>query len=120
MTMSLTPQMEAIQIPGQISGTGIIDDLSKRIAAKLAQSCDLRTTDCYSGYSAQVQIILQLHDVYPVEVSAQVAVGNIDAQKPVQRVTLGAEVEAPDESGNLERPVDPAGAETPRTKWRAY
>jgi hypothetical protein len=110
----MEPSMEVIATPGAISGTGVIDDLLNRIAAQLERSCDLRASDCYTGYAARVRIDLQLHDVYAVEATAQVAVGSIDPTQPSQRITLGPTVQAEAEPapGSLERPVDPAGITT--------
>jgi hypothetical protein len=64
MESTLAP-MEAVAVPGRISGTGVIDDLCRRIAEKLALFCDLRAIDAYAGYAAKVEITLQLVDVYP-------------------------------------------------------
>jgi hypothetical protein len=120
----MEPITEPIHIPGRISGAAIIDDLCDRIAERLAHDCSLRATDAYSGYSARVQIELQLHDVYPTEVAATVKVGEINSQLPSAHIDLGGEVVAEPESGNLERSIDPDGslpeAATAAAKERRY
>jgi hypothetical protein len=85
---TLQPNMELVGVPGAISGTAIIDDLLNRIGERLSRDCALRETDAYQGYSATVQINLQLADVYPVEVAAQVAVGTVDAAQPSTRIAM--------------------------------
>jgi hypothetical protein len=102
---TLTPSME-VGVPGIISGTGVIKDLCRRIAERLSRDCDLRASDAYSGYSAQVTIRIQLTDVYPCEVSADITVGKIDEQLPSARITLRPDVLiAAGGQPNLERPV---------------
>jgi hypothetical protein len=114
--------MEIVSTPGRIAGGAIIDDLCAKIAAQLERSDSLRDLDIYSGYSARVHIDLQLADVYPTEVAAEVSVGNIDPQRPVERLVLDAEAVGdaePDTS--LERPIDEAGiAEAPPQQKRFY
>lgn len=106
MNAALTPVMEMISVPGQISGSAIISDMLNRIREKLERSCDLRQTDAYAGYSAEVEIKLQLRDVDTTEVHSQVNVGSIDPGQPVQRIALGGEVIAKADH-SLERPVVP-------------
>ena len=104
--------LEPIAIPGQISGTGVIEDLCNRIREKLAKSCDLRAIDAYSSYAAKVGIELQLVDLGPVEVSAEIQVGTLNPSQPSERITLRKSVAADEaDSAMLERPVDPAGVE---------
>jgi hypothetical protein len=118
MTDTLTPSMEVVAVPGAISGSAIIDDVCDRIAEKLARDCNLRPLDCYSGYSASVSVTLQLHDVYPVETSAVVEIGTVDAAQPSTRIAMNVPVLAADslearagiEPPSLERPIDGAGA----------
>lgn len=100
-----------IVIPGSISGADVIDDLCGRIAEGLSRDCSLRQIDRYTGYTATVEIKLQLEDVYPVEVAVDIMAGTLNPQLPSQHITLDSAVtgEEPDASG-LERPVDPAGA----------
>lgn len=62
MNATLTPIMKPISVPGQISGTAIINDLLARIADRLVHSCDLRQIDAYADYSAEVAIKVQLRD----------------------------------------------------------
>ena len=61
----LEPVMEVVAVPGQISGSAIIDDLRRRIGEQLSRSCDLRSSDAYNGYSAKVSVEIQLLDVTP-------------------------------------------------------
>ena len=87
-------------------------DLCDRIADRLSRSCDLRSVDNYAGYSASVSITLQLRDVDTVTVSSKIAVGALDHQLPTQHVALGESVDGGDENeGNLERAIDPSGAQ---------
>jgi hypothetical protein len=105
----LQPNM-AVEIPGQISGDRIIDDLLNRIADRLERTGDLRPTDCYNGYAARVRIDLQLADIYPAEVSTEIAMGTLDAKRPSLTITLGADVAGEaDDSRSLEKPIDPQG-----------
>jgi hypothetical protein len=108
--MSLEPIMEAVSVPGTISGSEIVDDVCSRIADRLSRDCNLRASDCYGGYAFTASVEIQLLDVYPVTVSAQVAVGALNRQLPSQHVALGSEVsgEQPD-SAHLEKPIDPEG-----------
>jgi hypothetical protein len=113
---SLTPHMqpEAVTIPGAISGRSIIADLCRRIAERLSGDCNLRPSDCYTGYSFQAVVTIQLHDVYACEIATVVEAGRIDPQQPALRIDLGSQVVAEPEDNNLERPVDPSGvAEMP-------
>jgi hypothetical protein len=105
---------EAVAIPGTISGSSIVRDLLSRIADKLNRDCSLRPLDVYSGYSYRVSVELQLHDVYPTTVTAEVAVGRIDPKLEVQQIELGSDITAAEpEASNLERPVDMAGVVAP-------
>jgi hypothetical protein len=47
--------MEAVSVPGQISGDRIISDLLNRIRERLERGGDLRSVDAYAGYSAEVE-----------------------------------------------------------------
>jgi hypothetical protein len=113
MEPTLTPVMEPISVPGVISGSSIVHDLCSRIAAKLTSNCDLRAIDAYSGYTAKVEIMLQLHDVYPTTVTAEVEVGKINSQLPSEHIALGSEVAAEETAPSLERPIDPDGVTEP-------
>jgi hypothetical protein len=108
---SLTPIMtaEAVSVPGVISGSNILRDLLNRISERLSGDCNLRASDAYAGYSFQAVITIQLHDVYACEVATVVKGGQMNPQRPVTRVDLGAQVVAEPDPGNLERPIDPAG-----------
>jgi hypothetical protein len=121
---TLTPINEVVSVPGSISGSAIIDDLCVRLAEKLSRDCSLRPIDCYRGYSATIVVTLQLHDVYPVEVSAQIAVGTIDARQPSTQIATDVPVVAAVlESPNLERFIDTSGApeaEAPAPQRRQY
>jgi hypothetical protein len=109
------PIMEAVAVPGTISGEAIIDDLCGRIAQQLSRDCNLRSSDCYAGYSATATVAIQLHDVYPVDVAAEVAVGAFDPHLPTTRITVGSEVAGEEaDSSLLERPIDPAGFTPPK------
>jgi hypothetical protein len=110
---TLTPNMEAITIPGSISGPQVIDSLLDKIAERLSGDCSLRETDRYSGFSARVTVELQLRDVYNVEIIAGINHGDIDPAQPVRRITLGSTVEGEEEQPALERPVDPSGVTEP-------
>jgi hypothetical protein len=114
-------QLQAITIPGSISGPQVIDDLCGRIAAQLARDCSLRQSDAYSGYRAKAIVTIELLDVYPATVTAEVAVGNPDPQRS-HTITLEPDVAGmADESGSLERPIDPAGiTEAPAPQRRMY
>jgi hypothetical protein len=113
---------EPISVPGAISGSAIIDDLLNRISEKLSRDCALRETDAYQGYSATVQIRLQLADVYPVEVAAQVEVGTINPGQPSEQITVDTATVTADEvqeragfeSLSLERLVDESGFTLPK------
>ena len=109
MNSTLTPSMEAVAVPGRISGSAIIADLLKRIGERLSGDCNLRASDAYGGYSFQAAITIQLNDVYPVEVATVVEAGRIHPHRPALRIDLGTEVTAAEPAVNLERPVDPAG-----------
>jgi hypothetical protein len=112
--MTLEPIMEAIDVDGQISGLDVIDDLCCQIAAKLARHCDLRATDAYSGYSAKVQIELQLTDLDTVGVSAQMVIGTPNPSQPFQQIAVDVPQVSAEEvfsrtglgSPSLERPID--------------
>lgn len=107
---AVEPVMQAVPVPGAISGAEIVDDLTSRIAAQLSRHDALRQSDAYSGYAAKAQIEIQLLDVDTTPVTAQIAVGKIDSQRPVERIALSAQGQGsmePDSS--LERPIDPAG-----------
>lgn len=69
---TLEPVMEAIAVPGAISGTAIIADLIDRIGDKLSRDCNLRCIDVYGGHSYRVTVELQLHGVYQTEVTTGV------------------------------------------------
>jgi hypothetical protein len=57
-----------------------------------------------------VTVAIQLLDVYPIEVSTEVAVGALNPQLPTTRITLGSQVSGEEaDSSPLERPIDPAG-----------
>jgi hypothetical protein len=119
----MEPVMEIVNVPRAISGGAIIDDLLNRIGERLSRDCSLRETDAYQGYDASVQITLQLHDVYPVEVAAQVNVGTIDPAQKSERIAMNAPMETGasfEPAPNLERYIDPAGApaepETPERR----
>ena len=109
---TLTPNM-AIAVPGAISGTDIIDDLCTRIAGRLALTNDLRSVDCYRGYTAKVVIDLQLIDLDTVENHAELQVGSsIDPQRPAQHMTVSLGARAEDlglEPQSLEKPIDAEG-----------
>lgn len=66
---TLSPNMEAVQVPGQISGAAIIDDLCQRIRDRLSRDCSLSQSDAYAGYAARVTVELQLKDVDITEVA---------------------------------------------------
>ena len=127
---TLTPNMEVVSVPGAISGTAIIDDLCNRLAERLSRDCCLRGTDAYQGYSARVTVELQLIDVYPAEVAAQVAVGTVDAGQPAQQIMMNVPADAADSlqaqvglQPSLERPIDGgagAPAEAPAPQRRQY
>jgi hypothetical protein len=104
MNASLTPIMEPVSVAGTISGSSIISDLCTRIAERLQLSCDLRATDAYAGYSAEVEIKLQLRDIDTTPVAAQITVGAIDPSQTVERIAMGGEVIAVADR-SLERPV---------------
>lgn len=109
MGTTLEPIMEPVSVPGHISGSGIIADLCRRIAEKLALDCQLRASDAYGGYALTAEIALQLHDVDTTPVNAAIQVGSIDPAQPVQRITLGSTVsaaEVAEEPAPLERSVD--------------
>jgi hypothetical protein len=120
MEPTLTPVMEPISVPGVISGSSIVHDLCSRIAAKLTSNCDLREIDSYGGYSACVQIEIQLNDVYPVVVSAEVAAGKINPQLPSICIDLNSEVTGAELEASLERPIDPDGVVEAPAKERRY
>jgi hypothetical protein len=88
MEATLEPILEAVAIPGRISGAEVICDLLDRIGERLSRSCDLRPSDSYAAYSATVEVRLQLVDVDSVEVVQQIAVGAPDLQQPTQPITL--------------------------------
>jgi hypothetical protein len=88
MEATLEPILEAVAIPGRISGAEVICDLLDRIGERLSRSCDLRPSDSYAAYSAKVTVELSLVDVDTVEVVQQIAVGTPDSQQPTQPITL--------------------------------
>jgi hypothetical protein len=120
MEPTLTPVMGPISVPGVISGSRIVHDLCSRIAAKLTSNCDLREIDSYSGYAAKVTIELQLTDVYPVVVTAEVAAGKINSQLPSIHIDLDSEVTGAEPEASLERPIDPDGVVEAPGKERRY
>jgi hypothetical protein len=121
MESTMEPNMGPVVVPGVISGSSIIRDLLNRIEEKLARNCDLRQSDAYSGYSFKVEITLQLLDVYPTTVAAEVEAGTINPQLPSAHIALGSEVVAEEPEPSLERPVDPDGVvETPVKEPRYY
>ena len=89
MEATLTP-IEAISVPGSMSGTAIIRDLLGRIGDRLSRDCSLRAIDVYSGYSYRVTVELQLADVYATAVTAELAVGRIDPKLEVQQIESGS------------------------------
>jgi hypothetical protein len=115
----LEPVMEAISVPGSMSGTDIIDHLCNEIADKLSRSCDLRAVDSYARYAATVQIEMQLTDMDTTEIVERINVGTIDPCQPSQRLTIdvptaqaeevGERLGLEFESASLERPIDPTG-----------
>jgi hypothetical protein len=114
--------IEAVAVESRISGVEVINDLCDRIAERLTKSCDLREVDSYSGYAAKVQIELQLVDLGPVEVSAEIQVGTMNPSQPSERITLGESVAADEaDSPMLERPADPAGVqEAPEIREKRF
>jgi hypothetical protein len=85
---SLTANMEMIDTPGSVSGAEIVYDICDRLAEKLLSSDCLRESDAYSSYAATLDVTVQLVDVYPVAVSAQVAVGAVDPRQPSRRMAV--------------------------------
>src|SRR5580693_3671195 len=85
---TITPILEAVAVPGRISGREVINDLLDRLAEKLAASCDLRSSDSYSSYSAKVSVEIQLSDVDTIEASRQITVGTLDAERLSQKIAM--------------------------------
>lgn len=107
---TLSPIMEPVHVPGQISGDKIIADILRLIRERLEASNSLRSVDSYQGYGFVADVQLQLQDVDRVEVAASVKAGVIYPAKPVQRVTLQDDVAAQGDQ-SLEKPVVEAASE---------
>lgn len=126
---TLTTNTEIVDAALPISGGDVVQDLLDRLAEKLLSSDSLRGTDAYQSYSACVTVTLQLVDVYPVEVAAEVQVGTIDPQRPAKTMAFAlpnvqAE-EVRERSGlppaNLEYSIhDNAAVPAPTPKKRYY
>ena len=107
MNSTLIPSMEAVAVPGTISGTSVIADLCRRIGERLSADCNLRPSDSYSGFSFRCQIELQLRDLDSVELVAEVEAGRIDQGLPSVFLDFNSEVAAPQPvNSSLERSVD--------------
>jgi hypothetical protein len=107
--------MEAVAVPGRISGQEVVADLLDRVAERLTRSCDLRESDSYASYSAVVSITLQLVDVDTISLSQQITVGSLDAEQLAQQITINVPTITPEEIEERldlkptpapERPVD--------------
>jgi hypothetical protein len=110
--------MGPVAVPGVVSGADIVQDLCDRIAEQLSRDCHLRQTDSFQSYNAEVSIRLQALDFDTVAIAEHISVGNLDAARPQQQVTVTASVAADEVRArlglepepSLEVPVDPAGA----------
>ena len=70
--MSLQEQ-EIAEVAG-LSGSEVVVDLCEQIAQRLHQDCNLRPTDNYtSGYSAEIEIHLNLYGMDTVNLETKIA-----------------------------------------------
>ena len=88
MEPNVEPVMEPVSAGATISGEDVITDLCACIAERLSRDCNLRASDCYTSYAAQVSIDLQLVDIDRVEVKDDIVIGTLDPEKPSQHIKV--------------------------------
>jgi hypothetical protein len=123
----MSDSIETLGTVQALSGTDIIEDVARQVAAALGQNCFLRSSDEYQGYSARVVLEVQLVDVDITRVDETFVVGAHDQARPSQRFEVEIPTASPSEvlernglpvPQSLERGVD--GSEPPVSPKRYY